>query len=72
MMVGNQRTSLHFQALLFAFLFLFASMSGMVLAQEPHQSQYSEYDAPILIEGLPPLLCDEVLCERPTRLIDRD
>ena len=70
-MVANQRTSLHIGALLMAILFLFADMSGMVLAQEPQQGLSSDDVAPILIDGLPPLVCDEVLCERPTRLIDR-
>ena len=69
MMVGNQRTSLHIGALLLSILFLFADMSGMVLAQQPLQEHSSDYEAPILIDGLPPLLCDEALCERPTRLI---
>lgn len=70
-MVGNQRTSLHIGALLLSILFLFADMSGMVLAQQPLQEHSSDYEAPILIDGLPPLLCDEALCERPTRLIER-
>lgn len=71
MMMANQRTSLHYGALLFAFLFLFADMSGMVLAQEPQVDELPEGEAPILIEGLPPLYCGDELCERPTRLIER-
>ena len=61
MMMANQRTSLHYGALLFAFLFLFADMSGMVLAQEPQVDELPEGEAPILIEGLPPLYCGDEL-----------
>ena len=70
-MLGQQQASLRTGAVLFAVLMLFADISGGVLASTHASVERSEYEEPILIEGLPPLMCGEDLCERPTRLIDR-
>ena len=70
-MRGQQRASLRTGAVLFALLMLFADISGGVLSNATHTSERKEFEAPILIDGLPPLMCGEDLCERPTRLIDR-
>ena len=53
------------------FLVLIFLISDLgVLANESEQSQFeepvsSQYSEPILIEGLPPLMCGEELCLRP-------
>ena len=70
-MLGQQQASLRAGAVLFALLMLFADISGGVLATTTPTSEVSEYEPPILVEGLPPLMCGEELCERPTRHIDR-
>ena len=60
------------------FLVLIFLISDLgVLANESEQSQFeepisSQYSEPILIEGLPPLMCGEELCLRPVRDIDRN
>ena len=70
-MLGQQQASLRTGAVLFALLMLFADISGGVLASTTSTSEVSEYEPPILVEGLPPLMCGEELCERPTRLFER-
>ena len=70
-MLGQQQASLRTGAVLFALLMLFADISGGVLANTTSTSEVSEYEPPILVEGLPPLMCGEELCERPTRLFER-
>ncbi|RJU92043.1 MAG: hypothetical protein DWC03_07500 [Candidatus Poseidoniales archaeon] len=70
-MLGQQQASLRTGAVLFALLMLFADISGGVLSSTSPTSETSEYEPPILVEGLPPLMCGEELCERPTRHIDR-
>ena len=70
-MLGQQQSSLRTGAVLFALLMLFADISGGVLANTTSMSEVSEYEPPILVEGLPPLMCGEELCERPTRLFER-
>ena len=70
-MLGQQQASLRTGAVLFALLMLFADISGGVLSTTTPMSEVSEYEPPILVEGLPPLMCGEELCERPTRHIDR-
>tara|TARA_B100000683_G_scaffold267038_1_gene300154 strand:+ start:354 stop:5243 length:4890 start_codon:yes stop_codon:yes gene_type:complete len=69
--LGQQQASLRTGAVLFALLMLFADISGGVLASTTSTSEVSEYEPPILVEGLPPLMCGEELCERPTRLFER-
>jgi hypothetical protein len=58
-------------AYLFALIVLIADVSGMALAQEPAADEEVGFTDPILIDSLPPLMCDEELCLRPTRMIDR-
>ncbi|MAH41941.1 MAG: hypothetical protein CMO41_06830, partial [Verrucomicrobiales bacterium] len=70
-MLGQQQASLRTGAVLFALLMLFADISGGVLSATTPTTETSEYEPPILVEGLPPLMCGEELCERPTRHIDR-
>ena len=73
-MFAQQQASLRRGALLFALLMLFADVSGGVLATSVDgtpNTTVSQFEDPILIDGLPPLMCGEDLCERPTRMIDR-
>ena len=63
--------SLRTTALLFSLLMLFADVSGGLLSNPVAATPVADYEEPILIEGLPPLMCGEEMCERPTRLIDR-
>ena len=55
-------------------VFLVADLG--VLANESESTllfeEASEYSEPILVDGLPPLMCGEELCLRPIRDIDRD
>ena len=55
-------------------VFLVADLG--VLANDAEQStlgdSLSMYDEPILVDGLPPLMCGEDLCLRPVRDIDRN
>ena len=60
-----------FGAILFSFLMLLADVSGGMLMNPVQASEVPDFDEPILVEGLPPLMCGEDLCERPTRMIDR-
>ena len=59
-------------AFLFALIVLIADVSGMAIAQEPITEEASMFSDPILVESLPPLMCGDELCLRPTRMIDRD
>ena len=57
-------------ALFIVFLFFFSSMSAFsVNATSEDLVEFAEntHTEPILIEGLPPLMCGEDLCERPIR-----
>ena len=56
---------------MFALIILIADVSGMALAQETTQDDAVLFTDPILIDSLPPLMCGEELCLRPTRVIDR-
>ena len=63
-------------AFLFALIVLLADLSGMALAQDttPDEASIADipmFEDPILIDSLPPLMCEEELCLRPTRMIDR-
>ena len=58
-------------ALLFALLVLLADVSGGLLTNPVAATEVADHEAPILVEGLPPLMCGEDLCERPTRIIER-
>ena len=61
--------------LLLVLMFLIADVSAMALASpsidEP-EMVIPQFADPILIDGLPPLMCGDELCERPTRLLERD
>ena len=50
---------------------LLADVSGGLLSNPVHATPVTDYEEPILVDGLPPLMCEEEMCERPTRLIDR-
>ena len=58
-------------ALLFSAVILLADVSAFALSNDVESEPVPTHAPPILIEGLPPLMCGEDLCERPTRLIDR-
>ena len=73
-MLNSTPTSMQRSAWVLVVLFLGASFSGFALAQATTTAEPTpvpaQWAAPILVEGLPPLMCGEDLCERPTRLID--
>ncbi|MDG1552337.1 MAG: S8 family serine peptidase, partial [Candidatus Poseidonia sp.] len=72
MMITSSATNSHRRAAyLFALIVLIADVSGMALAQETPQDEAVVFTDPILIDSLPPLMCGEELCLRPTRMIDR-
>ncbi len=70
-MRSASRPSFRTGALLFAVLMLLADVSGGLLSNPVHATPVADYEEPILVDGLPPLMCGEEMCERPTRLIDR-
>jgi subtilisin family serine protease len=57
-------------AVLFSAVVMLADVSALVLG-EVDEPQPATHVAPILIEGLPPLMCGDDLCLRPTRMIER-
>ena len=65
------RSAMRTCALLFALLVLLADVSGGLLSNPVAATEVADHEAPILVEGLPPLMCGEDLCERPTRMIER-
>ena len=65
------RRSIRFGAVLFAFLMLLADVSGGLLTHPVQAAPASDHEPPILVEGLPPLMCGDELCERPTRMLER-
>ena len=65
------RSAMRTCALLFAVLVLLADVSGGLLTNPVAATEVADHEAPILVEGLPPLMCGEDLCERPTRIIER-
>lgn len=66
------RSAMRTCALLFALLVLLADVSGGLLSNPVAATDVADHEAPIMVDGLPPLMCGEDLCERPTRMIDRD
>jgi len=58
-------------AVLFSLLLLVADASAAGLSNIPPAEEAPTYGAPLLVDGLPPLMCGENLCERPFRLLDR-
>ena len=70
MPLRNQSSKMQRMALFIVFLFFFSSMSAFsVNATSEDLVEFAEntHTEPILIEGLPPLMCGEDLCERPIR-----
>ena len=67
-MRSASRPSFRTGALLFAVLMLLADVSGGLLSNPVHATPVADYEEPILVDGLPPLMCGEEMCERPTRL----
>ena len=71
MPLRNQSSKMQRTALFIVLLFFFSSMSAFsVNATSEDLSDVIEntHTDPILIDGLPPLMCGEELCERPTRV----
>ena len=62
------RSAMRTCALLFAVLVLLADVSGGLLSNPVAATEVADHEAPILVEGLPPLMCGEDLCERPCLL----
>ncbi|MDA0926032.1 MAG: S8 family serine peptidase, partial [archaeon] len=58
-------------AVLFSLLLLVADVSAAGLSNTPPAEEAPTHGAPLLVDGLPPLMCGENLCERPFRLLDR-
>ncbi|DAC33016.1 MAG TPA: hypothetical protein HA356_01565, partial [Candidatus Poseidoniaceae archaeon] len=59
-------------SLILVAVFLIADLGAMAThSQTEPWSEPVEYAEPILVEGLPPLMCGEELCLRPLRDIDR-
>ena len=73
-MFNSTPTRLQRSAWVLVVLFLGASLSGLTLAHPATStsspSSPAQWAPPILVDGLPPLMCGEDLCDRPTRLID--
>ena len=65
----------HRLSLFLVLMFLFADLGAFVTVSAtntPEEDQSPiEFTAPIFIDGLPPLMCDDEYCQRPTRIIDR-
>ena len=58
-------------AFLFSLLLLVADVSAIGFSSASAPQDTPTHGAPLLVEGLPPLMCGEELCERPLRLYDR-
>ena len=61
-------------SLFLVIVFLFADLGVLANESETNVSEYLSqplFSEPILVEGLPPLMCGEELCLRPIRDIDR-
>ncbi len=58
-------------AVLFSFLLLLADVSAAGLSNPSPTAPLPTHGEPILVDGLPPLMCGDAPCERPLRLYDR-
>ena len=58
-------------SIVFSLLILIADISALASPSLENHQQTPQFEAPILIDGLPPLMCGEEMCQRPTRMIDR-
>jgi subtilisin family serine protease len=70
MMGSEQRHRLTIAAVFFSLVVMLADVSAFVLGDRD-EPQLATHAQPILIDGLPPLMCGDDLCPRPTRMIDR-
>jgi len=62
-------------SLFLVIVFLFADLGVLANETDSNVSEplsHTLYSQPLLVEGLPPLMCGEELCLRPIRDIDRD
>jgi subtilisin family serine protease len=67
---GTRKTSLI--SLMLVAVFLVADLSAFATPSTSDSVTYdADFTSPILVEGLPPLMCGEDLCLRPLRDIDR-
>ncbi|CAI8336540.1 MAG: Serine protease AprX [Euryarchaeota archaeon UBA443] len=72
-MSGGARYSNPRQALLLVFLMLLLPIASQTQAiDNTPEVEEPTHSPPILVEGLPPLMCGEELCDRPLRMYDRD
>ena len=71
MLGANTRSIVAHRRRSLALLMLLADVSGGLLSNPVSATQVAEFEEPILVDGLPPLMCGEVLCERPTRMIEQ-
>ena len=71
MLLRNQSGKMQRMAVFIVLLFFLSSMSAFsVNATSDDLPEFVEktHTEPILIDGLPPLMCGDDLCERPTRI----
>ena len=71
MSLRNKSGKMQRTALFIVLLFFFSSMSAFsVNATSDDLLEYEEmtHTEPILIDGLPPLMCGDDLCDRPIRI----
>ena len=72
-MSGRSSFSNPRQALFLVLLMLMLPFASQVQAENPvHEPEEPTHSEPILVEGLPPLVCGDELCERPLRMYDRE
>ncbi|MDP6865358.1 MAG: S8 family serine peptidase, partial [Candidatus Poseidoniaceae archaeon] len=72
-MSGGARDSNPRQALLLVFLMLLLPIASQTQAiDNTPEVEEPTHSPPLLVEGLPPLMCGEELCDRPLRMYDRD
>ena len=70
MTLRNQSSKMQRMALFIVLLFFFSSMSAISVnatSEELVENVENTHTEPILVDGLPPLMCGEDLCERPIR-----
>ena len=72
-MLDQQNQQSRTPAFLLVFLLLLVPCTAFVSSQENVGSEIDKTHAPaILVDGLPPLMCGDDICERPLREYDRD
>ena len=70
-MQGQPRRRGGFRAFLFALVVLLADVGSAGLSTAVEGAEEATHGPPILIDGLPPLMCGDEACDRPLRLLDR-